>query len=126
MSHPRRVYRFDAIDWDVPMSPGTDPNVAAEAARVGVGKKHLAQGDGGFYAQVVRFPADFEAPVHSHDHAEVFVVLEGSCTFDGEPMARFDSTVVDANQQYGFTAGSAGLSFLVVRTGQAAFAAAER
>jgi hypothetical protein len=38
-------------------------------------------------------------------------------------MGRFDMTVVAANQPYGFVAGPDGLSFLVVRTGVAAFAA---
>ena len=56
--------------------------------------------------------------------AEVFMVLEGSCTFDGEEMARFDLAVVEANQPYGFTAGPDGLSFLVVRQGRAAYAEA--
>src|SRR5438105_693877 len=119
----RQIYRFDEIDWHVPLGPGTDPEGAQAAADKGVGRKFLAQGDAGFYAQVVRFPCGFEAPPHSHDHAEVFVVLEGSCTFDGEPMTRYDSTVVEANERYGFTAGDAGLEFLVVRTGRAAFAA---
>jgi quercetin dioxygenase-like cupin family protein len=117
----RHIYRFDEIDWHVPLGPGTDPGTARAAADQGVGRKFLAQGDAGFYAQVVRFPPNFEAPAHSHDHAEVFVVLEGSCTFDGEPMTRHDSTVVEANQKYEFTAGAQGLAFLVVRTGKAAF-----
>ena len=50
-------------------------------------------------------------------------MLEGSCKFDGAPMTRHDSTVVEANQKYGFVAGDEGLQFLVVRTGRAAFAA---
>jgi quercetin dioxygenase-like cupin family protein len=119
----RHIYRFDDTDWHVPIGPGTDPGVAQAAADLGVGRKFLAQGDGGFYAQVVRFPSGFEAPLHSHDHAEVFLVLEGSCTFDGQPMSRHDSTVVEANDPYGFTAGEDGLQFLVVRTGRASFAA---
>ena len=45
------------------------------------------------------------------------MVLEGSCAFDGEPMERFDLTVVEADQPYGFIAGPDGLSFLVVRQG---------
>jgi quercetin dioxygenase-like cupin family protein len=120
----RQIYRFEEIDWHVPLGPGTDPNVAQAAADRGVGRKFLAQGDAGFYAQVVRFPPGFDVPPHSHDHAEVFVVLEGTCTFDGEPMARHDSTVVEANEKYGFTAGDAGVQFLVVRTGRAAYSAA--
>ena len=120
----RRIYRFDDIEWHVPVSPGTDPESAAAAGEQGAARKFLAQGDGGFYTQVVRIPAGFEAPVHSHDHEEVFMVLEGSCRFDGEPMARFDLTVVSANEPYGFVAGPDGLSFLVVRRGAATFSAA--
>jgi len=70
-------------------------------------------------------PAGFEAPVHAHDHSEVFMVLEGGCTFDGEPMARFDLAVVEANQPYTFTAGPDGLAFLVVRQGAATYSEAE-
>ena len=110
---PRRIYRFDDADWHVPVSPGTDPDAAAEAGRQGAARKLLAQGDGGFYSQVVRLPPAFEAPEHSHDHAEIFMVLEGS----------FDMVVVAAHEPYGFVAGPDGLSFLVVRQGAAKFAA---
>ncbi len=119
----RRIYRFEDAEWHVPVAPGTDPEAAAEAGRAGAARRFLSQGDGGFYTQVVKLPPGFDAPVHSHDHAEVFMVLEGSCEFDGQPMERFDLTVVDANQPYGFTAGPDGLSFLVVRQGAARFAA---
>ena len=121
----RRVYRFDEAEWHVPVAPGTDPEAAADAGRKGVTRRLFAQGDGGFFTQVVRIPPDFAAPAHSHDHAEVFIVLEGSCHFDGEPMARFDMTVVEANDEYAFTAGPEGLSFLVVRRGAAAFSATD-
>ena len=121
---PRRIYRFDDTEWHVPVSPGTDPAEAAEAGRKGAARKFLAQGDGGFYSQVVRLPPGFEAPEHSHDHAEIFMVLEGSCRFDGESMGRFDMAVVAADEPYGFVAGPEGLSFLVVRQGAATFAAA--
>jgi len=97
----------------------------SEAGRQGAARRYLAQGDAGFYTQVVKLPPGFAAPAHSHDHAEVFMVLEGSCEFDGEPMARFDLTVVEANQPYGFTAGPDGLSFLIVRQGAASFAVAD-
>jgi len=120
----RRIYRFDDTEWHVPVSPGTDPDEAAEAGRKGAARKFLAQGDGGFYSQVVRLPSGFEAPEHSHDHAEIFMVLEGSCRFDGESMGRFDMAVVAADEPYGFVAGPEGLSFLVVRQGAATFAAA--
>jgi len=117
----RRVYRFDEIDWHVPDAPGTDPEAAAAAGRLGAGRKFLAQGEGGFYAQVVRIPPDFEAPVHQHDHEEIFMVLDGSCSFDGQPMTRFDMTVVAAHDPYGFVAGPDGLQFLVVRRAPATF-----
>src|SRR5437016_14457952 len=119
----RRIYRFEEAEWHVPVAPGTDPEAAAEAGRQGAARRFLAQGDGGFYTQVVKLPPGFAAPVHSHDHAEVFMVLEGACTFDGEPMERFDRTVVEANEAYGFTAGPGGLSCLVARGGEPAFAA---
>jgi quercetin dioxygenase-like cupin family protein len=121
---PRRIYRFDDTEWHAPVSPGTDPDQAAEAGRRGAARKLLVQGDGGFYSQVVRLPPGFEAPEHSHDHAEIFMVLEGSCRFDGEQMNRFDMAVVAADEPYGFVAGPDGLSFLVVRQGAAKFAAA--
>ena len=117
----RRIYRAEG-EWHVPIAPGTDPEAAAEAGRKGTARRFLAQGDEGFYAQMVRMPPGFEAPSHSHDHGEVFMVLEGSCRFDGEPMGRFDMAVVAANQPYGFVAGPEGLSFLVVRNGAASFA----
>jgi quercetin dioxygenase-like cupin family protein len=121
--HTRRIYRYEDSEWHVPVAPGTDPDAAAEAGRAGAARRFLAQGDSGFYTQIVKLPPGFEAPVHSHDHAEVFMVLEGSCEFDGQPMQRFDLTVVEANEPYGFTAGPDGLSFFVVRQGEAAFAA---
>jgi quercetin dioxygenase-like cupin family protein len=120
---PRRIYHFDDTEWHVPVSPGSNPDQAADAGRRGAARKFLAQGDAGFYSQVVRLPAGFEAPEHSHDHAEVFMVLEGSCRFDGEPMSRFDMVVVAADEPYGFVAGPDGLSFLVVRQGAAMFTA---
>jgi quercetin dioxygenase-like cupin family protein len=121
----RRIYHFEDSEWHVPIAPGTDPEAAAAAGRLGTARRFLAQGDGGFYTQVVKMPPGFAAPSHSHSHSEVFMVLEGGCEFDGEPMERFDLTVVEANQPYGFVAGPEGLSFLVVRVGEASFATAE-
>jgi len=116
----RRVYRFEEIDWHFPNGAGADQAAVEAAAALGVARKHYAQGVAGFYVQVVRFPPNFETPPHSHDHSEVFVVLEGSCVFDDEPMALHDSTVVEANDKYGFITGPDGVLLLVVRTGAAA------
>ncbi len=119
------VYHFDEIDWHVPVSPGTDPEKAAEAGRLGAGRKFLAQGDGGFYAQIVRIPPNFEGPSHSHDHAEVFMLLAGELVMNGEKMAPRDMTVIPANVAYGFTTGPEGAEFLVIRTAKAAFQSEE-
>ncbi len=97
MRSARRVYRFEDAEWHAPVAPGTDPAKAADAGRQGAGRL-LAQGDHGFYTWVVRLRPGFEAPVHSLDHEEVFMVLDGSCTFDGEPMTRFDSTAVTVSR----------------------------
>lgn len=119
------VYHFTDIDWHVPVSPGTDPAAAEEAGRKGAGRKFLAQGDGGFYAQVVRIPPHFDAPAHSHDHAEVFMVLSGTLVMNGERLGERDMTVIAANEPYGFSTGPDGAEFLVVRTGKARFDAAD-
>ncbi len=125
MSETTAIYHFDAVQWHVPESPGTDPGQAAEAGRRGARRGFLAQGDSGFYAQVVDIPPDFEAPAHSHSHAELFMVLEGSCVVNGEEMTPFDMAVIPEGNVYGFTTGADGLRFLVIRTGKATFAAAD-
>ena len=94
----RRIYHFEESEWHVPVAAGTDPAAAEAAGKLGTRRRFLAQGDGGWYTQVVKMPPGFEAPSHSHSHSEVFMVIEGSCEFDGEPMERFDLTVVEANQ----------------------------
>jgi hypothetical protein len=49
------------------------------------------------------------------------MVLEGDCTFNGQPMGRFDLTVVEAGEPYGFVSGPQGVQFLVVRRAPASF-----
>ncbi len=118
------VYRFDDMEWHVPVSEGTDMEKADQAGRQGVRRRLMAQGESGFYTQVVDMPPNFEAPAHSHSHAEVFMVLEGSCTMNGEPLCQYDTTVIPEGGVYGFTAGPEGLRFLVMRGGKASFSAA--
>jgi len=118
----RRVFRFEQIDWHLPAGPGADAEAVQAAAALGVARAHYAQGEAGFFVQLVRFPPHFATPPHSHDHGEVFVVLEGSCVFDGQPMNTHDSTVVEAETKYGFTAGANGVTLLVVRNGAATVA----
>ena len=107
--------------------PPTDPadlDLDTEAPEDVPGRKFLARGAGGFYSQIVRIPPGFVGPAHAHDHAEIFLVLAGSCRFNGTELAPFDSTVVDAMEEYGFEAGPDGVQFLVVRQAPAAFVAA--
>ena len=114
---------YDDIDWHVPPEDPADLDLSRVAAPDEPGRKFLVEGESGFYVQTVRLPAGFEAPVHHHSHAEVFLVLEGSCVFNGEPMRPYDVAVVDADERYGFTAGDEGVQFLVTRQGRATFAA---
>jgi mannose-6-phosphate isomerase-like protein (cupin superfamily) len=118
------VYRFEDMEWHVPVSQGTDLEDAARAGEKGVRRRLMAQGDSGFYTQIVEMPPNFDAPAHSHSHSEVFMVLDGSCTMNGETLGQYDTTVIPEGRVYGFTAGPKGLRFLVMRTGDASFSAA--
>lgn len=118
------IVRFGDIPWHVPISNQRDLAKLPPADADGPGRKFLVEGDGGFYVQTVRMPPGFDAPVHTHDHAEVFMVLAGSCTFNGQPMGPFDVTVVDAGEPYGFVAGADGVQFLVTRKAAAGFSEA--
>ncbi len=116
----RRIV-YDDIGWHVPPEDPADLDLDRVAAADEPGRKFLVDGESGFYVQMVRLPTGFEAPVHHHDHAEVFMVLEGSCVFNGEPMGPYDVTVVDAGEGYGFTAGGEGVQFLATRQDRATF-----
>ncbi len=113
--------RYDEIGWHVPPDDPSDLDLDRVATKAEPGRKFLVDGGAGFYVQTVRLPPNFEAPVHHHSHAEVFIVLEGSCVFDGEPMGRYDVNVVAAGERYGFTAGGDGVQFLVTRQAKATF-----
>jgi hypothetical protein len=118
------IHRFNEINWHIPPTDAAALDLDQVPADDEPGRKFLAQGEGGFYTQIVRIPPNFDAPVHTHDHAEVFTVLDGDCRFNGQPMGRFDLTVVEAGEPYGFVAGPHGVQFLVVRRGKASFTAA--
>lgn len=116
-----QIHRFDEITWHVPPTDPKQLDLDRAPAPGEAGRKFLVQGESGFYVQAVSIPPDFEAPLHSHDHAEIFMVIDGSCTFGGQRMAPFDCTVVAANEPYGFVAGPEGVKFLVTRNGAAKF-----
>ena len=105
-----QVVRYDEVPWVVPA--GVEPNGAGEALE----KRALAQGEAGFFNQVVRCPPGWVIPVHSHDHDELFVVLRGSCEVAGERLQPFDTASLPAGTEYGIDAGPDGLDFMVVRT----------
>ena len=116
-----QIRRFDEVAWHVPVSKREDIDWHTPPGPDEAGRKFLVDGEGGFYLQAVRIPPSFEAPVHSHDHAEIFLGLEGECSFNGEPMRARDCTVVEAGQDYSFKAGPGGVTFLVTRKGVASY-----
>ena len=116
-----KIQRFDDIRWHVPVSKREDVDYDTEPPAGDPGRKFLVDGDGGFYVQAVRVPPNFTAPVHSHSHPEVFMVVAGECTFNDEPMRALDCTVVEAGNDYTFTAGPDGVTFMVTRQAIAAY-----
>lgn len=110
-------------------STGGAPKTLVDAAqRSGAWRKYLATGQGGFHSQISYFPPGFTVPLHSHDHDELIVVLEGGCTMlgDGGPtLGAHDSMVLAGGHEYGFTAGADGMTFMTIRTGKAATALTE-
>jgi mannose-6-phosphate isomerase-like protein (cupin superfamily) len=118
------VKRFDDVAWHVPVSDRADIDWDREPGDGEAGRKFLVDGEGGFYVQAVRVPPDFTAPLHHHSHPEVFMVVRGSCTFNGEAMGPLDSTVVEAGTDYTFTSGPEGVVFMVTRQAIASYAEA--
>jgi hypothetical protein len=105
-----------------PSAPAPPRELVEAAQRSGARRKFLARGEGGFHSQYSEFPAGFTVPLHSHDHDEMLVVLDGSATMlDGGPtLGAHDSMVLIGGYQYGFTAGPDGMKLLTIRTGAAA------
>ena len=118
------ITRYDDVRWHVPVSRREDIDWAHEPGEDEAGRKFLVDGAGGFYLQAVRVPPDFTAPVHRHSHAEVFMVVAGSCSFNGETMGPLDCALVEAEQDYSFTSGSGGVTFMVTRQAIATYAEA--
>lgn len=116
---------FEAVVWHEPTPDRADVQRDQPVGSDVPGRKFLVEGDAGFHTQTVRIPPDFEAPAHHHDHAELFMVLEGSCLFNSTQMNRYDTMVVEPGESYGFTAGSDGVTFLVTRQAIATFISSE-
>ena len=117
-------FMVDDIEFPDESTSGVDQSLVEAAQRSGARRKYLARGEGGFYSQVSWFPAGYTVPAHRHDHDELIMVLDGSLTLlgGGPTLGRLDSMVLEAGHEYGFTAGADGMTFLTVRTGQAATA----
>ena len=125
------VLRFDEIDWDsvkgdVDPQSGASGELIRVAAKRGARRKRIARGQGGFFMNRSQMPAGFRVPPHSHDHAELLVVLRGGLSFDGGTvLGPDDAIVIQAGTIYGFSCGPEGLDFLTFRLGEAKVAMRE-
>jgi quercetin dioxygenase-like cupin family protein len=120
------VFEFDDIDWvNEREEPNQAPKLIEAAEKTGARRKKLAKGEGGFFHQYTTMPAGFEVPMHSHDHDELFIVIDGGCTFwpDGPghsiELKPRDSVALAANHEYSFACGPEGMNFYVIRQGEA-------
>jgi quercetin dioxygenase-like cupin family protein len=120
------IFEFDKIEWvDEHAEPNLAPKLVEAAEKLGARRKKIARGQGGFFHQFTTMPAGFEVPMHSHDHDELFIILEGGCRFwpDGSDhsieLGPRDSIALAANHEYAFVCGSDGMDFYVVRQGEA-------
>jgi quercetin dioxygenase-like cupin family protein len=116
-----RFFMVDAIEFPDETKSNVDQSLVEAAQRSGARRKYLARGEGGFHSQISWFPPQYAVPTHSHDHDEMIMVLEGSLTLTGggPTLGPFDSLVLEAGHQYGFTAGEEGMTFLTVRNAEA-------
>jgi quercetin dioxygenase-like cupin family protein len=115
-------FLVDELPWPDETKTATAPRELVEQAqRSGAKRKFLARGEGGFYSQYSVFPPGFTVPLHSHDHDEMIIVLEGSLTMldDGPTLGAHDSMVLIGGHEYGFTAGADGMTFMTIRPGAA-------
>ena len=114
-------FRLDDVPWPDETTSGAPRELVEEAQRQGATRTFLARGEGGYHSQYSVFPAGYTVPMHSHDHDEMIVLLDGSCTMlgGGPTLAAHDSMVLRGGYEYGFTAGPDGMTFLTIRTGPA-------
>jgi quercetin dioxygenase-like cupin family protein len=114
-------FLVDEIEWPDEQPASAPRELVEEAKRLGARRKFLAQGVGGYWSQVSEFPAGYTVPMHSHDHHEMIVVLEGGCSMlgGGPTLKAGDSMVLIATYEYGFVAGESGMTFMTIRTGEA-------
>jgi quercetin dioxygenase-like cupin family protein len=113
------VAHFDEMEWTNPPVTEQLPAHLAAVARQ-IRRKGLIAGECGFFASHVTFPAGHVADPHSHSHSELFVLVSGSMELRaGDTSATLranDAVAIPAGQTYGFTVGSDGVAFLLIRT----------
>jgi quercetin dioxygenase-like cupin family protein len=115
-------FLVDELPWpDEAAAPTAPKELVEQAQRLGAKRKYLARGEGGFYSQYSVFPAGYTVPPHRHDHDEMIILLEGSCTLlgGGPELRAHDSMVLHGGYEYGFTAGDDGMTFITIRPGVA-------
>lgn len=113
-------HKLEAAAWQDPAdAPPELAELAARAAAVGARRAQVTTGTLGFYTQLSEMPSGYEVPPHRHSAHELMVILDGGCQIHGGPELRAgDMAEVPADTEYGFTVGSNGLRFIVVRTAQ--------
>ena len=119
-------FKFDEIDW---VDERAQPNPAneemiAKAEALGAKRKFMSRGQAGFYTEYSYMPPGFVVPPHRHDFDEIFVILDGGCEMrvgvdDAVSLRRNDSVAMSAKRTYGFEVGPDGMSFMVIRPGEA-------
>ena len=111
-------FQIDQIDWADESKEGAPAELVEEAKKRGARRKFLARGQGSFHSQMSEFPAGYVVPMHSHEHDEMLVILEGGCTMlgGGPTLNAKDSVVLLGGFEYGFEAGPQGMTFLTIRT----------
>jgi quercetin dioxygenase-like cupin family protein len=119
------IAKFDDLDWDDLRNPGGGSRLPAgrvsAATRAGVRRMTMSEGHCGFHIVHASMPADHHVRSHRHPHDEVITVLRGSIQLEGEggtALVENDLIVIPANHYYGFTVGSEGVDFLVMRLAQ--------
>ena len=113
-------FRPSELPWADDRASGQVPASMIEAAERlgGGGRKLLADGQGGFHSTYSEVPPGYRMAPHRHDVDELFVVLDGSCTWlDGQAVGAHDSVVLPAGWTHGYTVGPDGLRVLTIATG---------
>jgi hypothetical protein len=117
-----KVVHLDDLAWvDERGRSGLPIEMIEAAERAGYRRKLVTEGEGGFFTSMSEFPPGYRVEPHSHDHAELLIIIHGSVTFlDGGPtLGPFDCAVINAGYSYGFVTGPEGMRFYNIRAGKA-------